>query len=232
MGDDSTNVRGKRPIKKRVTPPILSSVDAATAYPQRDPVGVGPEGTTHMRSFTDACQLLNFGRSFIHPNNPFCRSQSVIGTASGGPRDIAIGTLARAASSSCSYASAAIMRTLFKKGLGVHYQRRFPVRLDQSGAGGRHHPLPAARMAIRPGREGWRAGADRGADGAGEAHPAGQTCKRGATTRAGWRLRACEHDGGRRHVARAAAQPRHAGASRAELRNGVVDASEGPRRRA
>ncbi|RYY05352.1 MAG: permease, partial [Alphaproteobacteria bacterium] len=33
-----------------------------------------------------------------------------------GPREIAIATLAGAASSSCSYASAAIMRTLFKKG--------------------------------------------------------------------------------------------------------------------
>ena len=34
----------------------------------------------------------------------------------GGPREIALASLAGAASSSCSYASAAIMRTLFKKG--------------------------------------------------------------------------------------------------------------------
>ena len=37
----------------------------------------------------------------------------------GGPRQIALATLAGAASSSCSYASAAIMRTLFKKGAAL-----------------------------------------------------------------------------------------------------------------
>ncbi|HEX4766202.1 MAG TPA: permease [Lichenihabitans sp.] len=37
----------------------------------------------------------------------------------GGPKEIAIATLAGAASSSCSYASAAIMRTLFKKGVAL-----------------------------------------------------------------------------------------------------------------
>ncbi len=36
-----------------------------------------------------------------------------------GPREIALATLAGAASSSCSYASAAIMRTLFKKGAAL-----------------------------------------------------------------------------------------------------------------
>ncbi len=37
----------------------------------------------------------------------------------GGPRDIAAATALGAASSSCSYASAAIMRTLFKKGAAL-----------------------------------------------------------------------------------------------------------------
>ncbi len=37
----------------------------------------------------------------------------------GGPKEIAVATLAGAASSSCSYASAAIMRTLFKKGAAL-----------------------------------------------------------------------------------------------------------------
>lgn len=37
----------------------------------------------------------------------------------GGPRDIAVATALGAASSSCSYASAAIMRTLFKKGAAL-----------------------------------------------------------------------------------------------------------------
>src|ERR1700710_2219926 len=37
----------------------------------------------------------------------------------GGPKEIALAALAGAASSSCSYASAAIMRTLFKKGAAL-----------------------------------------------------------------------------------------------------------------
>ena len=90
-----------------------------------------------------------------------------------GPREIAIATLAGAASSSCSYASAAIMADAVQEGRLVRRERRFPVRLDQPGAGTRRDPLSAARLAVHARRMDRRAGADRGAEPAGEGDPAG-----------------------------------------------------------
>jgi hypothetical protein len=48
-------------------------------------------------------------------------------------REITLATAAGAASSSCSYASAAVSRTLFKKGGCADPEPRLHVRIDQPG---------------------------------------------------------------------------------------------------
>ena len=97
-----------------------------------------------------------------------------------GLREIAIATLAGAASSSCSYASAAIMRTLFKKGASFVASIAFLFASTNLGAGVGDHPLPAPRVAVHARGVGRRPGADRGAEPAGEGDPAGGPGRGGA----------------------------------------------------
>ena len=63
-----------------------------------------------------------------------------------GPKEIAMASLAGAASSSCSYASAAIMRTCSRR--APRLLPRWPSSsLDQPRYRTRHHPLPANGLA-------------------------------------------------------------------------------------
>jgi len=64
-----------------------------------------------------------------------------------GPREIALATAAGAASSSCSYASAAIMRTLFKKGAALVTALAF-LFSSTNLVLAQHHSLPAVGLAI------------------------------------------------------------------------------------
>src|SRR6266850_3178031 len=77
-----------------------------------------------------------------------------------GFREIALATIAGAVSSSCSYASAAITRSLFKKGGGADPFACLSVRLNKSRHRARHHPLPADGLAVHRRRMDRRHGAD------------------------------------------------------------------------
>ncbi len=73
-----------------------------------------------------------------------------------GPKELALASIAGAASSSCSYASAAIMRTCFKKGAALATSLAFMFASDQSRPRTRCHPLPAAGLAVHGRRVDWR----------------------------------------------------------------------------
>ncbi len=87
-----------------------------------------------------------------------------------GAREIALATAAGAASSSCSYASAAVSRTLFKKGAALIPSLAFYVRIDQPGGRARHYSLSSNGLAVHGRRMDRRRCAGRNPELLGAAH--------------------------------------------------------------